>query len=98
MCWLTEPLSALQIRGHSEDLLDITFSRFFVSMHAESLGVSAERGYAEYSEQQLQRALEACTALQKAATPQGSERDLVFFREAMQHAARLSRVLVWSSF
>lgn len=80
-----------EIRGHSEDLLDIVFSKFFVPMHAESLGVSAERGYAEYTEQQLQRALEACTALQNMTAPYCS--DLVFVREAIRHAARLSRVL-----
>ena len=53
-------------------------------------------GYTEYIEEQLSEALYSCLALYNKATSMRIE--LVFFREAVQHAARLSRVLVSTDF
>lgn len=49
-------------------------------------------GYLEFTEPQLTGALCSCLALYNRET--GQKLDLVFFKEAVHHAARLSRVMV----
>lgn len=52
-------------------------------------------GYVESSEEVLTEALQACLTAYNAGTSQRLE--LVFFSEAIKHAARLSRILVSDS-
>ena len=61
-------------------------------MHAEAYGMAVDKGYSEVTEVQLTEALGTCHNLYIKNTLQ--KVDLVFFKEAVHHTARLSRVLV----
>lgn len=73
-------------------MTNITFARHYVTTYADFVGMNSERGYAQYTESQLAEALEACLHIYNQN--QMSNTRLVFFTDAVKHAARLSRVLV----
>lgn len=89
------PLLLLQVRDDSADLMEMMFTRHYVSAYADYVGMNSERGYAQYTESQVTEALEACLHIYNQAN--GGKLQLVFFKEAMRHAARLSRLLVSTS-
>ncbi|CAL1542046.1 unnamed protein product [Lymnaea stagnalis] len=85
-------LSIEEIKGSREKLTDIIFCKFYMGCHTEALGLPAERGYTQHNEEKLSEALQSCLTKYNKGTSQRI--DLVFFKEAVHHAARLSRVLV----
>ncbi|KAL3832089.1 hypothetical protein ACJMK2_023767 [Sinanodonta woodiana] len=86
------PLLKLEeIKGQNDSLTDIIFSKFYMTCHTETQGLSVEKGYIDTTEEALTEALQTCLAVYNAGTSQRLE--LVFFSEAVKHAARLSRVL-----
>ena len=86
-------LFVLQIRNAaSDDLSEIVFSKHYISAYADFVGMNSERGYAQYTEAQIGEALQACLHIYNQSTHKNLK--LVFFREAVRHATRLSRVLV----
>ena len=82
----------LQIRGVTEDLSEIVFSKYYISAYADYVGMNSERGYAQYTETQIGEALEACLHIYNQQTH--ADLRLVFFKEAARHATRISRLLV----
>ncbi|XP_070211333.1 dynein heavy chain domain-containing protein 1-like isoform X3 [Littorina saxatilis] len=85
------PLMAIEeIKGTSLGVTDFMFSKYYLTCHTETKGLPAEKGYTESSEEQLCEALQTCLTAYNDATSQRLE--LVFFSEAVHHAARLSRV------
>ena len=68
------------------------FSKYILPMHADAYGIAVEKGYTEVTETQLKEALGTCHNVYVQKTLQ--KVDLVFFKEAIHHMARLSRVLV----
>ncbi|XP_013418883.1 dynein heavy chain domain-containing protein 1-like [Lingula anatina] len=88
-------LSMEQIKLPNEDLTDIMFTKFIMASYTEAMGLTPDKGYVECSEDILDEALQTCLALYNAGTSQ--RLDLVFFKEAIQHMARLSRVLAMTN-
>ncbi|KAK7008742.1 dynein heavy chain domain-containing protein 1, partial [Biomphalaria glabrata] len=84
-------LSINEIKGTQSDLTNFIFSKFYLSCHAELVGIQAEKGYTQQSEEKITEALYSCLEKYNKGTSQ--RLDLVFFSEAVHHAARLSRVL-----
>lgn len=68
------------------------FSKYYVSAYADYVGMNSERGYAQYTESQVGEALEACLHIYNQHTHKDLR--LVFFKETVRHATRISRVLV----
>ncbi|XP_041366047.1 dynein-1-beta heavy chain, flagellar inner arm I1 complex-like isoform X2 [Gigantopelta aegis] len=86
-------LSADEIRSPDSSSSEILFSKYFMAWHTELQGLPVEKGYNECSHENLQEALTSCLTVYNNKTSQRLE--LVFFREAVYHAARLSRVLAF---
>ncbi|XP_069111191.1 dynein heavy chain domain-containing protein 1-like isoform X1 [Argopecten irradians] len=84
-------MSMEEIRAPSDSLTDFIFSKFFLTTHTETQGIQVEKGYVDSQEDVLADALNTCLNVYNAGTSQRLE--LVFFSEALRHAARLSRVL-----
>ncbi|XP_060599368.1 dynein heavy chain domain-containing protein 1-like [Ruditapes philippinarum] len=80
-----------EIKGNQETLTDFIFSKYFMTTYTETHGISIEKGYVDTTEETLVDALHTCLNVYNLGTSQRLE--LVFFKEAIQHAARLSRVL-----
>ncbi|XP_078321875.1 dynein heavy chain domain-containing protein 1-like isoform X4 [Crassostrea virginica] len=86
------PLMNLEeIKGSHDSLMDIIFSKFFMTTYTETQGLPVEKGYVEGTEENLSEALSTCLSVYNEGTSQ--KIDLVFFSDAVRHAARLSRVL-----
>ncbi|XP_052798483.1 dynein heavy chain domain-containing protein 1-like isoform X5 [Mya arenaria] len=86
------PLIKLEeIKSSSDSLTDFLFSKFFMTTHTETLSMSIEKGYTDTTEDVLAEALQTCLNVYNLGTSQRLE--LVFFKQAIQHAARLSRVM-----
>ncbi|XP_062587861.1 dynein heavy chain domain-containing protein 1-like, partial [Saccostrea cucullata] len=86
------PLMSLdEIKGSNDSLMDIIFSKFYMTTYTETQGLPVEKGYVEGSEDNLSEALSTCLSVYNEGTSQ--RMDLVFFSDAVRHAARLSRVL-----
>ncbi|XP_035825634.1 dynein heavy chain domain-containing protein 1 [Aplysia californica] len=86
------PLVSLdEIKGNNNMLTDLIFSKYFMACHTETHGFPTEKGYMENGEEVLADALQTCLSRYNDGTSQRLE--LVFFSEAVRHAARLSRVL-----
>ncbi|XP_067931165.1 uncharacterized protein [Watersipora subatra] len=77
----------------SDDLSEIIFSKHYIGAYADFVGMNAERGYAQYTEAQIAEALQACLHIYNQGTEQNLR--LVFFRDAVRHATRLSRILLF---
>ncbi|KAH9487912.1 hypothetical protein Btru_067436 [Bulinus truncatus] len=84
-------LSLNEIKGPMPDLISFIFSKFYMGCHADISGIQTEKGYTQQSEEKLTEALYSCLNKYNKGTSQRIE--LVFFSEAVKHAARLSRVL-----
>ena len=84
-------ISPDQLMEQDEDLSKILFCRHFVST-AQETGSDHDRGYNEYSVAALADGLKRCQQLYNSQEAQPL--DLVFFEQAVRHAARLSRCLV----
>ncbi|XP_056008158.1 dynein heavy chain domain-containing protein 1-like [Ostrea edulis] len=80
-----------EIKGSNDSLMDIIFSKFFMTTYTETQGLPVEKGYVEGTEDNLSEALSTCLSVYNEGTSQ--KMDLVFFSDAVRHAARLSRVL-----
>uniref|UniRef100_A0A8W8M9M4 AAA+ ATPase domain-containing protein n=1 Tax=Magallana gigas TaxID=29159 RepID=A0A8W8M9M4_MAGGI len=80
-----------EIKGSHDSLMDIIFSKFFMTTYTETQGLPVEKGYVEGTEDNLSEALSTCLSVYNEGTSQ--KIDLVFFSDAVRHAARLSRVL-----
>ncbi|KAH3716365.1 hypothetical protein DPMN_059086 [Dreissena polymorpha] len=86
------PLMKLdEIKGGQDTLTDFIFSKYFMTSHTEAMGLSIEKGYTDTTEETLGEALHTCLNIYNIGTSQRLE--LVFFKQAIHHAARLSRVL-----
>ncbi|XP_052095798.1 dynein heavy chain domain-containing protein 1-like isoform X11 [Mytilus californianus] len=86
------PLMSMdELKGSSTSLVDFIFSKFYMTTHTETLGMAIEKAYMDGTEESLAEALSTCLNVYNAGTSQ--RLDLVFFSEAIRHAARLSRVL-----
>ncbi|CAG5130196.1 unnamed protein product, partial [Candidula unifasciata] len=81
------PLSDIQ----NGCLSDIIFSKFYMTHHSEAQELASETGYTPQPEAVLAEALRTC--LMKYNKETSLRLNLVFFSEAVRHAARLSRVL-----
>lgn len=95
------PLISLeQLAFSGEDLTDIMFCKHFnasVTGRESSAGEVASKNYLECAESILEQGIKRCLASYNAQVMQSSNArimNLVTFREALQHAARLSRALV----
>ncbi|XP_048242736.1 dynein heavy chain domain-containing protein 1-like [Haliotis rufescens] len=84
-------MSLEEIKGGCSNVTDFIFSKFFMSCHTEAQGQPVEKGYMESTEEGLREALATCLAEYNTGTWQRLE--VVFFTEAINHAARLSRIL-----
>ncbi|XP_076466624.1 dynein heavy chain domain-containing protein 1-like isoform X2 [Babylonia areolata] len=85
------PLMAIEeIKGPYKSVTEFLFSKYYLTCHTETQGLPTEKGYTESSEELLSEALHTCLNQYNEATSQ--RLDLVFFSEAVHHAARLSRV------
>lgn len=84
-------ISSDQLMEPGEDLAKIVFCRHFVSTVHEN-GPEQDRGYSEYSVAVLAERLKQCQQLYNSRERQPL--DLVFFEQAVRHAARISRCLV----
>ncbi|KAL8594105.1 hypothetical protein ACOMHN_000817 [Nucella lapillus] len=85
------PLMAIEeIKGSYKRVTEFLFSKYYLTCHTETQGLPTEKGYTESSEELLGEALQTCLTQYNEATSQ--RLDLVFFPEALHHAARLSRV------
>ncbi|KAJ8313861.1 hypothetical protein KUTeg_008422 [Tegillarca granosa] len=87
------PLMTLEeVKAPFDSLTDFIFSKFYMTTYTETLGMSViEKGYVEGQEDILADALSTCLSAYNTGTSQRLE--LVFFSDAIRHAARLSRVL-----
>ncbi|GFR96322.1 dynein heavy chain domain-containing protein 1-like [Elysia marginata] len=84
-------LSYEEIKGSAASVTDVIFSRYYMACHTEVQGLPTEKGYTENGPDVLAEALRTCLTKYNEGTSQRLE--LVFFHEAVHHAARLSRVL-----
>ena len=98
-------ISSEQLAFSGEDLTDIVFCKHFnafVTGRENSASEVASRNYLECAESILEQGIKRCLASYNAQVMESNARimNLVTFREALQHAARLSRALVrrFSSF
>ncbi|XP_022079964.1 dynein heavy chain domain-containing protein 1-like [Acanthaster planci] len=74
-----------QIQKPGENLCDIVFAKYIISGQRDT-----ERGYVEYTESQLFEGLQRILMQYNSTATQRME--LVFFKEAMRHVAKLTRV------
>ncbi|KAK6166840.1 hypothetical protein SNE40_023452 [Patella caerulea] len=86
-------MSAEELKGSSSSLTDFMFSKFYMTCHTENIGLPTEKGYLETNEESLLDALKTCLNVYNKRTYQ--QLDLIFFKESIRHAARLSRVLAF---
>ena len=95
-------ISSEQLAFSGEDLTDIVFCKHFnasVTGRESSAGEVASKNYLECAESILEQGIKRCLAFYNAQVMESSNArimNLVTFREALQHAARLSRALVSS--
>ena len=93
-------ISSEQLAFSGEDLTDIMFCKHFnasVTGRENSASEVASRNYLECAESILEQGIKRCLASYNAQVMESSNSrimNLVTFREALQHAARLSRALV----
>ncbi|XP_025095393.1 dynein heavy chain domain-containing protein 1-like isoform X2 [Pomacea canaliculata] len=83
-------LNVEDVKGLPRVLSDFVFSKYFLTCHTETMDISPEKGYLESSVDMLGEALQTCLSVYNEGTSQ--QLNLVFFSEAVHHAARLSRV------
>ena len=98
-------ISSEQLAFSGEDLTDIMFCKHFnasVTGRESSASEVASKNYLECAESILEQGIRRCLASYNAQVVESGSgariMNLVTFREALQHAARLSRVLVKPSF
>ena len=93
-------ISPEQLAFSGEDLTEIMFCKHFnasVTGRESSASEVASRNYLECAESILEQGIKRCLASYNGQVAEASSArivNLVTFREALQHAARLSRALV----
>ena len=93
------PLITFQhLLGEEKALTDIKFTKhlfIYGSLGAEGAG-EHDKGYVECQDQHVEEALRK--SLNINISSDSKQVDLVLYKDAMQHAVRISRILVSSSF
>ena len=75
---------------------DVIFSKHLSAGWSSGVYLDQERGYIECIEQDVEKALEKSLNIIRSAD--GSDFDLVLYREALFHAVKISRTLVYIIF
>ncbi|ESP00380.1 hypothetical protein LOTGIDRAFT_173233 [Lottia gigantea] len=86
-------MSVDEFKSGNKALTSIIFSKYYRTCYTEHAGLPIEKGYIETNENNLLEAMTTCLDVYNNGTSQ--QLDLVFFQEALHHAARLSRVLAY---